>query len=50
MALRTVRLRNGMPVDIAFLEQGEEDILGDLGMVGRAGGGEQVIGNPQPLP
>ena len=42
-----IRLGHRVLVDIVLLKQGEEDVLDDLGVISRAGTGEQIKRNTQ---
>jgi hypothetical protein len=49
-AVGAVGLGYRVPVDVASLQQPEKNILRYLGVIGGAGGGEQVEGDAQLLP
>ncbi len=50
LAFGAVGLGDGLLVDVAFLQQGEENIVSYLSVVGGAGGGEQIPGDAQLAP
>ncbi len=50
LAFRAVELRYRLFIQIASLQQPQENVLGDGGVVGSASGGEEVEGDAQPLP